>query len=271
MNASAVLMVVFAALGQAATSGAAGRQASHPPSKGLEELKQAAARYRIATATDPPRELTAAREPVLSWTNPLRSTHAGASFIWVAEGRPEAIASLYRFNEGGRIMEDHEFQSLATVGLSATRDGAAIWTPQAAGITLAPIPGAPGPAASPAERLRQMRALAQEFHAFFDNPDDHSELRLLTQPLYRYQAHRTDLVDGALFAFVVTTDPEVLLAIEARPVDGKPAWHYGFARMSMVNLRAQHKDREVWKAEWAVDLQDPTKPYFTTRAPYRSQ
>ena len=66
---------------------------------------------------------------------------------------------------------------------------------------------------------------------------------------------------------MVTTDPEVLLAIEARPVDGKPAWHYGFARMSMVNLRAQHKDRDVWRAPWAVGLQDPTGPYFTTRAP----
>jgi hypothetical protein len=166
-------------------------------------------------------------------------------------------------------VEDHEFQSLATVGLTASRDGATIWTPRDAGMTLAPIPGAPKPAGSPAERLRQMRALAQEFHAFFDNDNDKSELRLLTQPLYRYEARRPDLVDGALFAFVVTTDPEVLLAIEARPVDGKPAWHYGFARMSMVNLRAQHKDREVWRAAWAVGLQDPTGPYFTTRAPGR--
>lgn len=268
MNSSAVLMVALVVGGQAATSGDSGREGS-PPSKGLEELKRAVARYRIEMATDPPRVLTAAREPVLSWTNPLRKTVGGATFLWVADGRPEAIASLYRVNEGGRIIEDHEFQSLATVGLTATRDGATIWTPQAAGMTLAPIPGAPKPAASPAERLRQLRALAQEFHAFFDTDDDKSELRLLTQPLYRYESKRSDLIDGALFAFVVTTDPEVLLAIEARPVDGKPAWHYGFARMSMVNLRAQHKDREVWKAAWAVGLQDPTGPYFTTRAPSR--
>jgi hypothetical protein len=264
-----MLMVVLASLGQA--SGAAGGDASHPESKGLEELKRTAARYRIATATDPPRELSAAPEPVLSWTNPLRRTVAGASFLWVVDGRPEAIASLYRFNEGGRIVEDHEFQSLATVGLSAIRDGVTIWTPQSAGMTLTPIAGAPRPAASPAERMRQMRALTQEFHAFFDNPNDQSELRLLTQPLHRYRANRPDLVDGALFAFVVTTDPEVLLAIEARPIDGKPAWHYGFARMSMVNLRAQHKDRDVWKAEWVFDRQDPNKPYFTTRAPDRPE
>ena len=114
-----------------------------------------------------------------------------------------------------------------------------------------------------------MRALAQEFHAFFDVPEDHTELRLLPQPLYRYQTKGPDLLDGALFAYVLTTDPEVLLAIEDRPVDGVPTWHYAFARMSMVNLRARHKGRDVWSADWASDFRNASKPYVTLRAPVR--
>jgi hypothetical protein len=275
-GAAVALAAGLNALGQEGASGngqaGAGRvlgSGRGEAAKGVDELKRSAYRYRIATTADPPRDLAIVGEPVLHWTNPLRGSVAGASFVWVADGRPEAIASLFRYNEGGRIVEDDEFQSLATVGLTATRDGQAAWAPRAAGLTLAPIPGAPKPAASTRERLRQMRALAQEFHAFLDLPEDHTELRLLPQPLYRYQANRPDLPDGALFAFVLTTDPEVLLVIEARPVDGAPTWHYGFARMSMVNLRARHKDRDVWSVAWATDYQDPSKPYATLRAPTR--
>jgi hypothetical protein len=237
----------------------------------MQELKRAAARYQIVTSSDSPKKLILGPEPVLHWTNPLRGTVAGAVFVWVADGRPEVVASLFQYTEQGKTVDD-EFQSLAPIGLRATRDGQAVWVPRTAGIELAPIPGAPKPAATAAERLRQMRALAHEFHAFFDLPKEKSELRLLPKPLYRYETNRPELPDGALFAFVQTTDPEVLLVIEARSAGGgnsAPLWHYGFARMSMVNLRAQHKDRNVWSVNWASNYEDPNQPYVTLRAPDR--
>ncbi len=194
-----------------------------------EELRRSAARYRIVTTSDPPKDLVLKPAPVLLWTNPLRSTFAGAVFVWVSDGRPEAVASVFRYTEEGKTVEDNEFQSLASTGLTAGRDSQTVWAPRTAGLQLSPIPNAPQPAPTAAERLRQMHALAREFHAFFDSPRDQSELRLLPKPLYRYETNRRDLLDGALFAFVLTTDPEVLLVIEARPVDGTPVWHYGFA------------------------------------------
>jgi hypothetical protein len=270
MTAAMALVVLLSAMGQAAAAGGARVQdIATERRRELDELKQAAARYRIVTDSVPPKPMVLVSEPVLHWSNPLRKTSNGAVFIWIADGRPEVIASFYRYNFEGESREDHEFQSLAMKGLLATRDGQKVWTPPTAGISLAPIPGAPAPASTPAERLRQMRDLAHEFHAFLDNPDDKSELRLLPKPLYRYETNRTGLLDGSVFAFVVTTDPEVLLVIEARSVGGASVWHYGLARMSMVNLRAQHKDREVWKVEWVYDLQAPDKPYVTLRAPDR--
>jgi hypothetical protein len=236
----------------------------------LDGMKRSAASYRIATDAQPPRDLVLNEEPVLRWTNPVRDTTAGAIFVWLADGRPEVVTSVYRNPVEGKIVEEHEFQSLATTGLTATRDGQTVWVPQTAGIELAPIPGAPRPAATAAERLRQMGALAREFHAFFDGAEDKSELRLLPKPLFRYETKRRDVSDGALFAFVLTTDPEVLLLIESRPLAGIPTWHSGFARMSMVNLRAAHKDRNVWKVDWAFELRNPTKPYINIRAPDRS-
>jgi hypothetical protein len=235
----------------------------------LDELKQAAAAYRIAMDSDKPKTAVLVPEPVLHWSNPLRQTSNGAVFIWVADGRPEVVASLYRYILGGKLIEDHEFQSLATIGLTATRNGQTVWAPPNAGVSLIPIPGATRPAATSTERLRHMQALAREFHAFFDTADNKSELRLLPKPLYRYETKNPSLRDGALFAFVVTTDPEVLLTIEARPIGGELVWHYGFARMSMVNLRAQHKGQTVWNADWVYDLEAPNKPYVTLRAPDR--
>ena len=38
----------------------------------------------------------------------------------------------------------------------------------------------------------------------------------------------------------------------------------------MVNLRAQHKNRNVWSVNWATYNADLNHPYVTLRAPDRS-
>ena len=52
--------------------------------------------------------------------------------------------------------------------------------------------------------------------------------------------------DGALFVFVQTTDPQVILLIEARRVEGVPRWHYALARMTHEQLHMRDNAREVW-------------------------
>jgi hypothetical protein len=232
----------------------------------IAELKREAATYRIVRDDGSGTALLLREEPLLRWTNPLRSTEDGAVFLWTAEGRPEAIASLYRYRREGILAEDHEFQSLATTPLSGTREGQTFWAPRTPGIVFAAIPGAPKPAATAAERTRQLRDLAREFHASFDLDNDHTDLRLLAKPLYRYESKPNKVLDGALFAFVQTTDPEVLLLIEARPINESPAWQYAFARSSMVNVRGQHKDRTVWQVGWAYQLTQSDQPYITIPA-----
>ena len=69
-----------------------------------------------------------------------------------------------------------------------------------------------------------MRDLAKEFTARqTDRKDIDRDLRLLAQPIYRYEKTEGDLIDGGLFAFVLGTDPEAFLMIEARRIDGTPA------------------------------------------------
>lgn len=234
--------------------------------------KDAAAAYKIEIDAGKPAPLALREEPVLKWTNPQRRADDGAVFVWTDRGRPEVAASFYKYRSSDKQpVEDHEFVSLSASPLSARLDGELVWSLPKGNVRPEPIPGAPKPASTPAERLRQMKALAREFKATYNNPPDLSEIRPLTQPIYRFETEgkRTDVIDGALFAYVHTTDPEVLLAIEARvPAEGgPPAWHFSCARMSMVNMRVHHKDREVWSAVWDNDYRGPTKPYMVRSRP----
>jgi hypothetical protein len=232
--------------------------------KRLVEYKRAAGRYTIRRDSEPPVILTLKEEPVLRWNSPLRVAYDGVLFVWTVDGRPEAAATFYRKIRSGAPYEQHEFQSFAMAPLSASYAGKVVWSSRVPGVALAPIPGAPKPAATPAARLRQMRALAEEFRAEMTDAKGASPLRLLTQPLYRYEADRAELPDGSLFAFVHATDPVVLLLIEARPVSGATTWHFGFGRMSGYPLRAWHKERLVWDVRSMdssyKDIEAPEQP-----------
>ena len=65
--------------------------------------------------------------------------------------------------------------------------------------------------------------IAREFSATTrDAQENRWELRLLSQPIYRYESTDPDVLDGALFAIVTSagTDPEAILLIETRTPRG---------------------------------------------------
>jgi hypothetical protein len=140
---------------------------------------------------------------------------------------------------------------------------ASTWTPLTPGIELAALAGAPRPAESAARRLSQMRALSRDFSASTtDRRGRRAELRMLPQPIYRYESTDPDVVDGALFVFVTSTDPEALLVIEARkpsPTDDS-VWEYALCRMTDLNLVVRHKGKDVFTAPlipYGSLVQDP--------------
>jgi hypothetical protein len=197
------------------------------------------------------------KEPVYVWTNPVRTSQQdGVVFIWTGRGRPEAIGTIFSSaTAGGQRRVSHELHSLSLSTLAVTRQGTHEnqWTPKVAGIELAPIEGAPRPAGAAAQRLGQMRAIAREFSAATrDAQDNRWELRLLSQPLHRYESTDPEVLDGALFAFVTSagTDPEALLIIEARqrPKGAAPVWYRSLARFTDLNLSVRYKGMEVFSA-----------------------
>ena len=243
-------------------------QAADDPDAGrarrLEQMKRAATQYRIFAGSDRGLELTFVENPALRWTNPVNAAKDGTVFLWTARGRPQAIVQFYTFDED---RFNHEWQSLAETPLTAESKGEPVWTPAEPGVTFRVLEPAASPAATPAARLRQMKGLAAEFSSTFRPyiaPDNEPavELRLLPQPLFRYESEDAAIIDGALFAFVQGTDPQSLLLLEARAGDKGRSWHYAFARLASGALTGSHDSHEVWSVAKYDFRADPRKPFL---------
>jgi hypothetical protein len=225
--------------------------------------RKAAESYTITTDSTGQTALVLEPQSLLQWSNPVSGSFHGSVFVWTSQGRPEVIASIYKWYSKTPHL-GVELHSLASSPVTAVRAGQPEWLPNRAGVELKPIMGAAAPAGSPTQRLRQMRDLAKEFTASeTDRNDVTRELRLLTQPLYRYQSTDSAVLDGSLFTFAEGTDTEIIMVIEARRADSGFVWQYALARMNSVALRVLHRKREVWSVptiSWEQTF-NPREPY----------
>jgi hypothetical protein len=196
-------------------------------------------------------------KPVYVWTNPLRAGgQDGAVFVWTSRGCAQVVGTIFSYPSSGERSIQHELHSIATTVLDVSRQGSPGsggegWSPKVPGITLAAVPEAPVPASMATQRLAQVRALAREFSG--TTQDDHKnrwELRMLPQPLYRYESTDPDVLDGAVFALVSSagTDPEAILVLEAHKAKGggEPLWQFGLARFTDLNLVMRYKGKDVF-------------------------
>ncbi len=209
--------------------------------------------YSITVESAPKQPLELKKEPVFEWTNPSRQgLQQGVLFLWLRDGRPSALGCIFsqpHDKPAGRQVI-HEMHALDPEKLIVRRPQGVLneWKPQA-GLARKELADAPTPAATPAARLLQMRKLAQEFSGHeIDSEGKRWDLRLLPAPLYRYPEAKSGVIDGALFTLVSNagTDPEVLLLIEAREVEGKLRWEYALGRFSDRDLFVERNGKEVW-------------------------
>jgi len=253
----------------------------------LEEMASLVRDIRLTDPAHPDRGPFPLRpEPLHRWTDPTRALSDGALWAFGKPGRPIALATMeiYASDPKPQPLWACELISLAPGPLAAEaswnlyippgrpRSGRATplnWTPNPPGIAFEAILEAPAPAATEAERLRQLKALAARFSSSqaAHGPGSRDELRLLPRPAHRYADPTNGLVDGAIFLFVYGTNPELLLSIEARtPPDGtRPAaWSFGCARLSTAVLTVSLDGRETWTRPFAQEP-DPEQPYYFIR------
>jgi hypothetical protein len=230
----------------------------------LEHGRKEVGALTIRAAGPAGEEFRLVPKPVLKWSNPIRGSVYGDLYIWTFKGRPEVVGSFLEWFQPIQSKEI-ELHSLSLGPLVADRPDQLTWTTDKAGVDFKPIPGAPAPAATAALRLRQMRELAKDFTARqVSHTGIEYEMRVLLQPIYRYEGTEGDLLDGALFAIVHAGDPEVFLQIEARKVGDSAGWKYALARFNSIFLAVRHKGREIWTAKQNV----PWTQVLDRRQPY---
>lgn len=211
-------------------------------------------------------------QPVMRWRNAARGQAGEAMMvIWADNGRALAFASVFPWD--GYLC--HEFGSLSRGNTLVARDqGAIVWSPNVAGVEFKDVADAPVPGETPSERLRQMKRIAERFKATMTgwkgNNSDREELRLLPRPLYRYdfkgvKEPPVNLVDGAVFAFVMGTDPEVVMVLEAIGPPTEARWQYAFARATSGGLEVKLEGQTIWTAEKFPATGVRTNPQVTVR------
>jgi hypothetical protein len=219
----------------------------------LKFMKETAERIEIRAEGKEGANLELRAQPVIRYDNNRSFIVDAATFVWLADHRPQAIGGIWLKNRQGHAFFD--LQSLSPQLLTVTVDGTTRWTTTQAGISWQAIASGTPPAASRLERLRQMKQLAEGFSTYaVKTAPDYDEgsiwhLRMMAQPVYRYAEECA--VDGALFAFAQGTDPEVYLVLEAREDQGTRQWYFGFAPACGWELHAKRGEKEVWsRPKW---------------------
>jgi hypothetical protein len=225
-----------------------------------------AAKYEFFHDLAKQQPLKLIEKPVMTWTND--PDWSGDVFVWNRGERPEVIGCILTGPADNKSrIAFQEFHLLADYPIAATdMQGEFRWAPQD-GLKIRPLEGAPEPAETPALRLAQMRRLMADFSAHMQ-AEGIWELRLLTQPLLRYQPKEGPVVDGALFTYVWTkgTDPELVLLLECRKAKEGQAWFYAPVRFTNREVWLKHRDTEVWRGPFHREQQGKESTLiYTTR------
>lgn len=215
----------------------------------LQNMKRSATQYALSSADTPKRAFKFHETAILRFSNPVSGTQDGALYLWTDHGRPQAIVKLYTFDNK---TYSHAWLSLSQNSFVAERDGEMIWSPTEPGITWREVPGAAQPAATKAERLRQMKILSSRFSATYTalrSDGKPFDLRILTQPLLRYETDDDFHADGALFGYVQSTAPVGLLLLESRQTQDDRRWFYAYASLVTGHVTGRYEDQDVFSLE----------------------
>jgi len=187
------------------------------------------------------------QEPVLRFNDNVTGVVDAVQFVWTVNGRPEVSASFWFRKDG---LKAHEFVSLARGRIEAIRDEVVEWETSNAGLTFKPVPKASAPAVTRTARLTQMRQIARRCEAAEETRSGELNLRLMSQPIVRYEPKAKEILDGAIFSFSKGTNPEVLLMIEVIVDDnGDTRFEYAPVRMTSRACWLLMDGDKVWSVE----------------------
>jgi hypothetical protein len=162
---------------------------------------------------------------------------------------------IYLVNEGNPLLT-YEFVSLTPQKFDMKSPRGVRWIPHSTDLSMTEFDEAPTPADTPRARLSQMRELARRFTCQEKLQGQKISLRMLSQPIDRYNDAAANVADGGLFIFANGTNPELALLLEC----SDKQWSYGIFRLASAQLLAQLDGKWI--------LQSTKPPGYPIDAPY---
>ena len=226
--------------------------------------------YEMAAMATPEQQFQLRSEPILRWSQPVRGGDDGAVFLWLDEGVPAVVGTIFCWpHSSGQRVVQVEFHSLIDQPLVAEREGDREWAPTTGGIEWNAFKDAPPPASRSSIRLLQMKQLSQRFSGTNGElgADEFNRLRLLPTPMLRFDRSQTesepdDILDGGLFALAHGTDPEVWVLVAARSYEGEFRWEWAVARFSDKPVTTSLDERQVFSVPRANPTRDNVHTFY---------
>jgi hypothetical protein len=198
------------------------------------------------------------QQPLLSYSDPARGYAAAGLWRVGKTGRPLAYVGVEYWNAHDRLPPrlSMEFLSMIDTPFELSDSRRLLWSPQANGIEFHELTGPAAPAANDRLRLRQMKAAIQRFSLTERLNGEPYQLRLLPNPIDRYDDPDASILDAAAFAFAYGTNPEALVLIEC----DAEHWRFGVAHTSSAEVMVSIDNQQVLKLEELTTWEKP-KPH----------
>ncbi|HMC09794.1 MAG TPA: hypothetical protein VKH44_00835, partial [Pirellulaceae bacterium] len=141
-------------------------------------------------------------KPLFGYSDAARIIADGGIWAWGSEGRPVAMAKVWKNSNGTRTCA---FSLTSAERVVVHGPEFKTWQPEQIQVEPSRLNDAPAAEQQNANRLRQLKEQARRFtaHEFWNPDNSRFELRLLAQPVHRYQDEKRDIVDGAVFLLAI--------------------------------------------------------------------
>jgi hypothetical protein len=239
----------------------------------MKEMRAEIESLKIVRVTGSTRqELQPREQPLFRHNSPTRLYEDGSLWTWPAEGRPIVFVKV--FLPGGAGSERWIWSCAATAPIEAFRDASRVWYPRDGGVTFRSLADSPLPAGNAAARMRQMRVLLRRFggHQFWTPGRSRYELRVIPQPVLRYEDAQASVIDGAAFIMAHETEPECVLMLEAVRNSEGMAWRYGAIAIGSAEFHIELDSQEFYARAWASNnLGRPDESYYVLFSPRRTR
>ena len=208
---------------------------------------------------------------LLRYSNPLGDVADGVLSVYSAGPgeRPAVLANMYVHGAKHNGLAMQCFADIHPGKVEVIRGERTVWSPGTRYSKFATLPDGPEPSDNPALRLSQIKNMAARFEIIDGFREPNSEpsphvLRMMSRPTHRYGKPDGEIIDGALFTFVVATDPEACLLIEIRRKGDVTSWEYMVLPMTIYSLEAKLDGNTVWTKPEAIVFGDPVSPFYTS-------